>query len=440
MNFCGPTGFFIIIGLALVSCQFKSQQPNIPNIILIMADDMGYECLGVDGSAEYQTPYLDKMASEGIRFNHFYSQPLCTPSRVKIMTGKYNFRNYSDFGYLNLEEETFGNLLRKNGYRTMIAGKWQLNGLNRNNPGNQDRDRPHHFGFDEYCLWQLTKRRNQGERYADPLVEQNGKILSGTEGRYGPDIFCNYILDFLERNRDSTFFIYYPMVLVHEPFVPTPDSETWVQPDLRYQNDTSYYADMVAYADKLVGRIIHKVEELGLTSQTLILFTGDNGTHQTIYSDMKDGSVIRGGKGLTLTTGIHVPAIACWKNHIAPGIVTDYLISFTDIYPTLMDVAQIESDNHVADGKSFYPLLIGANYDPSAYAYEYYHPRWGSFDSAEYILSQDFKLYSSGKFYRILEDPLELDPVQNEKMTTQEKSLKERWEKVISARKAEFKQ
>jgi len=147
-----------------------------------MADDMGYECLGCNGSTEYRTPVLDNLASKGIRFEHCYSQPLCTPSRVKIMTGKFNFRNYEDFGYLNPDENTFGNLLKDAGYATCIAGKWQLNGLNRDNPGNQDVTRPYHFGFDEYCLWQLNRKRSEGERFANPLITQNGEDLPRDPG------------------------------------------------------------------------------------------------------------------------------------------------------------------------------------------------------------------------------------------------------------------
>src|SRR5690554_6870563 len=146
---------FLLVLLLITSCDAATKTENKPNIVLIMADDMGYECLGVNGSTEYKTPNLDRLAREGIRFENCYSQPLCTPSRVKIMTGKYNFRNYEDFGYLNPKEKTFGNLFKEAGYATCIAGKWQLNGLNRDNPGNQDVTRPNHFGFDEYCLWQL---------------------------------------------------------------------------------------------------------------------------------------------------------------------------------------------------------------------------------------------------------------------------------------------
>ena len=162
----------------LFSCSMEKDDDR-PNIILIMADDMGYECLSCYGSTSYQTPVLDKLASEGIQFNQCISQPLCTPSRVKIMTGLYNYKNYDYFGHLSNDSYTFGNLLKDAGYATCIVGKWQLNGLayKEDLPYWDDKNRPVDFGFDEYALWQLTQRRGKGERFADPLIEQMGKYL-----------------------------------------------------------------------------------------------------------------------------------------------------------------------------------------------------------------------------------------------------------------------
>jgi len=133
-------------------CLVPSKYKDVsrPNIILIMADDLGYECIGTNGGTSYKTPVLDKMAEKGIRFEHCYSQPLCTPSRVQIMTGIYNVRNYVQFGLLDRNQVTFGHLLKKSGYATCIAGKWQL--------GRQS-DSAGHFGFDESCLWQHRRKR-----------------------------------------------------------------------------------------------------------------------------------------------------------------------------------------------------------------------------------------------------------------------------------------
>ncbi|MFT4804155.1 MAG: arylsulfatase A, partial [Psychroserpens sp.] len=216
---------FIIVTFITVfifSCKSDNQNSR-PNIILIMADDMGYECLSANGSTSYKTPNIDRLASNGIRFSKCISQPLCTPSRVKIMTGLHNYRNYDYFGHLNTQQYTFGNLMQEAGYATCIAGKWQLNGraFKESIPDWNDNTRPYKFGFDEYCLWQLT---GLGGRYVGPLIEQNGEFLKRNVDEYGPDIFANYIMDFIERKKDAPFFIYYPMVLVHDPFVPTPNS------------------------------------------------------------------------------------------------------------------------------------------------------------------------------------------------------------------------
>ena len=133
-----PYRFFTILLFTIFifySCA-RISTGRRPNVILIMADDMGYECLSSNGSLSYKTPVLDALAEEGIRFTNCYSQPLCTPSRVKIMTGKYNYRNYEKFGYLNPDELTFGTVMKNAGYKTCIAGKWQLNGISGNERAN----------------------------------------------------------------------------------------------------------------------------------------------------------------------------------------------------------------------------------------------------------------------------------------------------------------
>ena len=189
-----------------MACQTQQIQISKPNVILIMADDIGFECLSINGSTSYKTPVLDSLALNGINFTNAISQPLCTPSRVKIMTGKYNFRNYDYFTYLNPKEKTFGNLFKENGYKTAVVGKWQLNGIEHRLEGYDDNTRPYHFGFDEYSLWQLTKVKKFGERFANPLIEQNGKVLPRDENAYGPDIVSDYAVDFIKRKQKSSIF------------------------------------------------------------------------------------------------------------------------------------------------------------------------------------------------------------------------------------------
>ena len=149
--------------LLFVLCFAGAVEARRPNVVLIMADDMGYECVSANGGESFETPRLDALAAGGIRFEHCHSQPICTPSRVQIMTGIYNNRNYVKFGLLDPEQRTFGNLFQDAGYKTVIAGKWQLEG---------GFEGPNGFGFDEYCLWQLTRRP---PRFVNPGFEINGK-------------------------------------------------------------------------------------------------------------------------------------------------------------------------------------------------------------------------------------------------------------------------
>ncbi len=422
---------FLISVMAFASCR-QEKQEHKPNVILIMADDMGYECLGSYGGLSYKTPILDKLAAEGIRFANCVSQPLCTPSRVKIMTGLYNYRNYEYFGYLNLDQPTFGKLMKDAGYATCIAGKWQLNGLayKEKVPDWNDPSRPNKFGFDEYCLWQLTKERKEGERYADPLIEQNGRMLPRQADAYGPDIFSDFVLDFIERKKDGPFFIYYPMVLVHDPFVPAPGSEDWKNPSLRYKNDTAYFRDMVVYADKIVGKIWDKLKETGLEKNTILIFTGDNGTNPTIFSKTKK-RLVRGDKGNTTDGGTHVPLIVYWPEKIKKGSVFEPLVEFSDFYPTL---AELTGKEVQTDGKSFYTLLANGTYEPRQTAFVYYDPQWGRRVNqyrGEFIRTLDYKLYRDGRFFSLRTDILEQKPLGPDSLSQDVLAVKTRLEKKI---------
>jgi arylsulfatase A len=425
--------FVLLLTLFWTSSCEKEEQ--LPNIVLIMADDMGYECLGCNGSTEYLTPNLDRLAAEGIRFEHCYSQPLCTPSRVKIMTGQYNFRNYEDFGYLNPNQKTFANLLKNAGYATCIAGKWQLNGLNRNNPGNQDVNRPFHFGFDEYCLWQLHHQKKDGERYADPLITQNGKDLLRNSDLYGPQIFADYICDFIDRKADNPFFVYYPMVLVHDPFVPTPDSPEWIDSTRRYENDTAYFSDMVAYIDKIIGQLETKLKQKGIWENTLFIFTGDNGTGRAISSSTVSG-VVQGGKGLTINTGNRVPLIVSWPAKMKGKRVSQTLVSFADFFPTFCEVAAINPELIANDGKSLLPVISGENEKNQDEIFIHYSPRWGIRNNNRWVMNQEYKLYRDGTFFNTSTDILEENPLTT--LSETEQNLKEKFQNILNERENEF--
>jgi len=396
------------VSITLFAAAMSVLAADRPNIFLIMVDDFGYECLGSNGSTSYRTPRIDRLAAEGIRFEHCYSQPLCTPSRVQIMTGRYNFRNYEDFGYLKPTETTFAQLLQKAGYATAIAGKWQLNGLTYKKPRHDDPKRANEAGFDEYCLWQLTHPKKEGERFRKPLIEQNGRVLDVTNDDYGPDIFANFVMDFVSRHKDEPWLVYYPMVLTHDPFVPTPDSPEW-QTGRQPKSNTGYFKDMVEYTDVIVGRLVDHLERLGLRDDTIILFTGDNGTHVSITSQTTTGS-IKGGKGTTPNAGTHVPFVASWKGKYSGGKVSQDLIDFSDFFLTLADAAGVTPPNDlVLDGRSFLPQLRGEKGSPREWVFCHYDPRWGNRDKwkGRFARDRQFKLYLNGRFYDVPADELE---------------------------------
>jgi arylsulfatase A len=397
-----------------------------PNIVLVMADDLGYECLGCYGGTSYKTPVLDELARTGMRFDRCHSQPLCTPSRVQIMTGKYNFRNYTAFGIIDPEETSFAHLLKQAGYATCVVGKWQLYGSNTERKESQAKGtRPEQMGFDEYCLWQVERRES---RYRDPLIVENGRYRDDLAGRYGPDVFCNYALGFIERHRDKPFLLYYPMTLPHDPFVPTPDSKDWTAG--KDEPSPKYFADMVAYIDKIVGRIVRKLDETGLRENTLILFTADNGTSGQITSRLADRAV-RGGKGRTTDAGTHVPLIANWKGTTPGGQVCDDLIDFTDFLPTLMEAAGARvPQGFVLDGHGFLPQLRGQTGHPREWIFCHYFRNPGD-PVRRFARDKRWKLYQNGDLFDLDVDLLEEHPIRPAQDTSEAAAVRKRLRPVL---------
>ena len=411
-----------------------------PNVILIMADDLGYETLGANGGTSYRTPRLDALAESGMRFAHAHSTPLCTPSRVQLMTGKYNFRNYIGFGLLDPEERTFGHLFQEAGYRTAVVGKWQLYGneVQRELAEGRGGSLPREAGFDEYALWQVAER---GPRYKSPHVDVSGTARDYPDG-YGPDVFVEYIEEFLERNREREFFLYYPMVLTHDPFRPTPDDPDYAELDPQGVNDPAYFGSYVAYMDRIVGRIVDTLDRLELRENTLLLFVGDNGSPRPVTSRMGnpvvgetyDGDrVVQGSKSLTIQTGTHVPMIASWPGVIGPGQVNDNLVDFTDFLPSLMEAVGAElPDEAVTDGVSFYPQLVGLPATPRSWIFCHYAPRWNrNFDTRRFVHDKRWKLYDDGTFYDIAADPLEQSPIGEEDLAAEVRDLRRRFQSVL---------
>jgi arylsulfatase A len=349
----------ITLVLACAACASAADSARKPTLILIMADDLGYECIGANGGTSYKTPVLDNLAATGVRFDHCHVQPLCTPTRVQLMTGIYNVRNYIDFGNMDPKCVTFGNILKQAGYATCITGKWQLG---------QDPELPKKFGFEEHCLWQHTRRP---PRFANAGLEVNGVEKDYANGEYGPTLVNDYALDFITRKKDTPFFIYYPMILTHSPYQATPDSPDW-DPKLvgeRAGQANRHFGEMVEYMDKMIGRIVAKLDELGIRENTLLIFIGDNGTGKGVKSMMGD-KVVMGNKGSMTHTGTHVPCIASFPGKIASGKVCSDLVDSTDFLPTLCEAAGAPLPEGLKiDGRSFWPQLKGEKGTPRDWRY-----------------------------------------------------------------------
>lgn len=427
---------FVRIGLAsavlLGAARLSSAADSPPNIVLIMADDFGYECVAANGSTSYATPRLDELARTGMRFEHCHVQPLCTPTRVQLMTGLYNDRNYIRFGILDPAAVTFGHLLQQAGYTTCVTGKWQLLG---------EYEGPTRFGFHEYCLWQLNRRPS---RYANPGLEINGRQLNYTHGEYGPDLIQQYACDFIARHKEQRFFLYYPMLLTHGPFDPTPDSPDWdpagtegsgsrgKSKELQQQ----HFAGMVTYADKLVGELIDHLDTLGLRERTLVIFTGDNGTGKGIVSHLGD-RIVHGGKGTTLDTGTHVPLIVNQPGTVPPGVVSQDLIDSTDFLPTLLEIAGATPPVDIPlDGRSFAPQLRGEPGTPRDWIYCWYEREGRPHQASVLVRNQQYKLYRDGRFFDVVADPDEVHPLDAASLDSAALATRQQFQRVLDERAA----
>ena len=398
-----------------------------PNIVLIMSDDLGYEAIGANGGTSYATPVLDSMAGAGIRFENAHVQPLCTPTRVQLMTGKYNFRNYIGFGLIAPDEVTFGHLFSSAGYKTCIAGKWQLHSYNPPDEMPEARSTGQKIedaGFDEFCVWHPHHTEEKGSRYKSPIVYENGEFLENMEGKYGEDVFADYIIDFMERNRDDPFFVYFPMALTHRPLEPTPDSpefddfvppsnetlgaRTWAKLE-DWDDEARYYKDMVEYHDKVIGRVNAKLEQLGIAEDTLVIYVGDNGSPVEVCSIIHSHTEVCGGKGLTVDRGTHVPLICSWPDTIPPGAVTTDLIDASDFLPTILEAAEITPpDDYFIDGRLFLPQLKGETGNPRAWIFFHFEPMSGRVHRyARFIRDHRWKLYDDGRLFDLNADPEE---------------------------------
>lgn len=419
--------FGLLFLLSGLSCQAAAA----PNILLIFADDLGVEALGSYGGQSYETPSLDRFAAQSMRFENAHATPLCTPSRVMLLTGKDSWRNYTDFGYLAPGETTFAHIMRERGYRTMAAGKWQLVS---NKYQELNGATPQAAGFDEYAMWQIAAREGETDRYWGSEIEISGEVVTSGEDDYAPDQYLKSLSEFIQRSSEASqpFLAYYSMILPHRPFSATPDHED-------SEDIQENFAAMVGYMDTVVGRLLAVLARSGVADNTVVMFIGDNGTDRKI-SSRRAGQVVVGGKGKTLQSSTHVPFLVRWPGHVAPGSARDELVYLADVLPTLAEMmvypealSQANLPENI-DGSSIVPLLLPGSTVPWRDSlFMHYDPRWSDNKPARYAFDDRWKLYEDGRFFDIEEDGLELSAIPADLLSHQGGLARERLQRRLDA-------
>jgi arylsulfatase len=392
-----------------------------PNIIFIMADDLGYAEVGCYGQKKIETPHLDRLARGGLRFTHFYSgSPVCAPSRCVLLTGKHTGHAYiRDNGELPTEGQrplpegtfTLGRMLQLQGYVTCVIGKWGLGGPDSSGEPNRQ-------GFDHWFGYLCQRHaHNYYPRYLwrngeKVVLEGNDRGLTGKH--YAPDLMMDEARGFIRKNKGNPFFLYLATPVPHAAIQVPEDSlehyrGRWEDPP--YTGNKGYlphpapragYAAMVTRMDRGIGTILDLLKELGLEDRTLVCFTSDNGPTFNGGSDsafFESAGPLRGLKCSVYEGGIRVPMIVRWPGHTAPGTVTHHVSALWDVMPTLAGVVKAKLPEDL-DGVSFLPTLLGEEgQEEHDYLYWEYRSRqaqavrMGDWKAIRRIMKGTFELY-----------------------------------------------
>lgn len=360
------------LAVALLFSSAAAAAP--PNIVLILADDLGYGDLGCYGSRVNQTPNIDRLARDGMRFTDYHSSgPMCTPTRAALLTGRYQQRfgrrfdgplsgaHDRDFG-LPPAATTIAEHLSAHGYATGCFGKWHL--------GFQSPFLPTDQGFDAFVG--LTAgdgdHHTHIDRYGNPDWRHDETLAP--EAGYVADLLTRHSIDFLEAHQDEPFFLYVPHLAIHFPWQ-GPDDPPQRIAGVNYEDDkwgvipnprnvAPHVAAMVAALDRGVGEIVAALERLQLAEQTLVIVTSDNGGYLTYgdrFANISSNGPLRDQKGSLYEGGHRVPLIAYWPGRIAAG-ATDAVAHSVDLFPTIASLAQTSTDDLTLDGVDLTPLLM----------------------------------------------------------------------------------
>lgn len=412
---------FLLLFSIFIALNINAQNKN-PNIVFILVDDLGWMDIAANGSTFYETPNIDQLAMEGIRFTQAYAaSPICSPTRASILTGKNPGRidltqwiggpgNPDYKRNLPLEEVLFPELLHEAGYKTAFMGKWHLN-----NVAGEETFWPDKQGFDVNVAGHFRGGLYIKNKYFSPWNIPN--LENGPEGEYMTDRLANEAVKFIDSSVNDPFLLYFSLYSVHAPFAAPADrvekyikkkeklgltdedrfaEETNVDKTFTYRKtqDHPTYAAMVESMDMAVGKILNKIKDNGIADNTIVIFFSDNGGLSTSEGTPTANTPLRGDKGWLYEGGIREPAIIKWPGIITPGTVSDAIITSMDFYPTILEMTgqDLRPDLYI-DGKSMVSLLKGETQNIHESTYFHYPHRSnqkGSPSSA--IRDGDYKL------------------------------------------------
>lgn len=432
-------GILVIVGMGLFSCKMDKRPSDLgaavvsktmdrPNIIYILADDLGYGDLGVYGQKKIKTPNIDKLAAEGMLFTQHYSgSTVCAPSRSALMTGMHTGHtvvrgNYGikPEGQFPIPDSTLtiAEVLKNAGYSTGAFGKWGLG-----YPGSEGD--PNNQGFDTFFGYNCQTIGHNYYPYhlwsnQDSIVlpENSGK----KKGIYAPNLIHEKTLQFIEENKDRPFFLYVPSIIPHAELVAPEEVHNRFRgkflPEKVYKGTDdgpryklggygsqaeshAAFAAMISILDQQVGEIVTKITHLGLAENTIIIFTSDNGPHLEGGADpdyFDSNGILKGYKRDLYEGGIRVPMLVKWPKNIKPGSTTDHVSAFWDVFPTLAELAG-EKETQGLDGISFLPTLLGNTDKQKVHRYMYweFHEKGGR----QAVRMGDWKAVK----YNVLENP-----------------------------------
>lgn len=341
-----------------------------PNVVVIFIDDMGYGDIGPFGATKQRTPHLDRMAKEGMKLTSFYASPVCSVSRAQMMTGCYGARVSVPGVYfpgqsvgLNPAEVTVAEILKEKGYATQMVGKWHL--------GDQPEFLPTRQGFDHYYgipySNDMLKKSAETKVPVVPVLrdEKVAELMDGEGQRRIVELYTKEAVDFIGRNKDKPFYLYYAHNAVHTPIYPGAA--------FAGKSSNGRFGDWVEEVDWSVGRVLDALRSQGLDKDTLVIFTSDNGPWLTKGTDGGSAGPLRGGKGSTWEGGVRVPTLAWWPGHVPAGSVNDAVAATIDLLPTFVSLAGgTVPATPVIDGRDITPILLGQSKESAREAHYYF--------------------------------------------------------------------